>query len=224
MPSVEFSVLELRVITAVLFDFGGVFTSSPFEAFAAYERARGLPENFIRGINATNPHDNAWARFERAEINLDQFDHAFAAEARARGHDVRGRDVVSLLSGELRTNMVSALRRIKEAGFKTGCITNNVPGLGADAPEDGGLYRRDVMQLFDAVLESSKLGLRKPDPRIYLRMCEVLEVEPAHCIYLDDLGINLKPARELGMTTIKVDTAEPAIRSLSTLLGLALET
>lgn len=211
------------MITAVLFDFGGVFTSSPFAAFAAYERAHRLPENFIRGINATNPHDNAWARFERAEIDLDGFDRAFAAEARALGHEVPGRDVVGLLAGELRANMVTALRRIKVAGLKTGCITNNVPGLGADKTEDNRLYRGDVMALFDAVLESSKIGVRKPDPRIYLQMCEVLNVAPRDCIYLDDLGINLKPARELGMTTIKVDEPEPAIRSLSRLLALELE-
>ncbi|MGC8534973.1 MAG: HAD-IA family hydrolase [Rhizomicrobium sp.] len=211
------------MITAVLFDFGGVFTSSPFAAFAAYERAHLLPENFIRRINATNPHDNAWARFERAEIDLEGFDRAFAEEARALGYEVPGRDVVELLAGELRENMVTALRCIKAAGLKTGCITNNVPGLGADRGKDNRLYRGEVMALFDAVLESSKIGVRKPDPRIYLQMCDVLAVDPRNCIYLDDLGINLKPARELGMTTIKVDEAQPAIDSLSRLLGFTLE-
>jgi putative hydrolase of the HAD superfamily len=209
------------VIEAVIWDFGGVFTSSPFEAFAAYERGRGLPEGLIRRINSTNHLENAWARFERAEIDLDGFDVAFAAEARALGFDVPGKDVIPLLRGALRPEMVEALRRIKP-NHKTGCITNNVPSMQANNAEPSAFYAREIMALFDHVIESSKAGIRKPDPRIYQMMCETLEVLPAACVYLDDLGGNLKPARAMGMTTIKVDTGPQAIVELEHALGMKL--
>lgn len=210
------------MIEAVIWDFGGVFTSSPFEAFNRYERERGLPENLIRKINSTNHLENAWAKFERAEIDLGGFDIAFAAEARALGYDVPGRDVIPLLAGDFRPEMIEALRRIKTK-FKTGCITNNVPSMdtsGADRPAN--LYRREIVELFDHMIESSKIGLRKPDPKIYLLMCEKLGVEPSACVYLDDLGGNCKPARALGMTTIKVDSAAQAIGELEAATGMSL--
>src|SRR5215467_8203244 len=134
------------MIRAVIFDFGGVFTSSPFEAFARYERGRGMPEGLIRKINSANHLENAWARFERAELDIDGFDKAFAAEAAELGHHLPGRDVLPLLAGDLRPEMVEALRRIKTR-FRTGCITNNVPSMeavGADRPDT--LYRREVVE------------------------------------------------------------------------------
>ena len=207
---------------AVIWDFGGVFTTSPFEAFARYEREKGLPQGLIRRINGTNHLDNAWARFERAETALDAFDREFAAEARALGHEVPGRDIIPLLAGDFRPEMIEALRRIK-ARFKTGCITNNVPSMqaaGAGAPAN--LYKREIMDLFDQLIESSKLGLRKPDPKIYALMCEALDVAPAACIYLDDLGVNLKPARAMGMTTIKVESGPQAIAELEQATGMTL--
>lgn len=210
------------MIRAVVFDFGGVFTSSPFEAFNRYERDRGLPENLIRRINSANHLENAWARFERAELDLDGFDAAFAAEARAFGFDLPGRDVIPLLSGDVRPEMVEALRRIRTR-FKTGCITNNVPSMqaiGADRPDN--LYRREIVEMFDHLIESSKVGLRKPDPRIYRMMCEALGVAPEECIYLDDLGGNLKPARAMGMITIKVENGPQAISELETATGMCL--
>jgi putative hydrolase of the HAD superfamily len=209
------------VIEAVIWDFGGVFTSSPFEAFTVYERGRSLPEGLIRRINSTNHLENAWARFERAEIDLDGFDVAFAEEARTLGFDVPGKDVIPLLRGALRPEMVEALRRIK-AKHKTGCITNNVPSMQANNSDPGAFYSREIMELFDHVIESSKAGIRKPNPRIYEMMCETLEVVPERCIYLDDLGGNLKPARAMGMTTIKVETGPQAIAELEQALGMKL--
>jgi putative hydrolase of the HAD superfamily len=210
------------MIEAVIFDFGGVFTSSPFDAFARYERERGLPENLIRRINTANHENNAWARFERAEIDIDGFDAAFAAEARALGHDVPGRDILPLLAGDFRPEMIQALRRVKTR-FKTGCITNNMPHNAAGGTEAGRtLYAREIMELFDAVIESAKLGIRKPDPRIYLLMCETLGVAPQECVYLDDLGGNLKPARAMGMTTIKVNSGPQAIGELETVTAMRL--
>lgn len=209
------------MVEAVIFDFGGVITSSPFEAFAHYERVHGLPADIIRRTNALNHHDNAWARFERAEIDLDTFDALFAEESRALGAAVRGRDVVALLKGEIRREMVDALRRIK-AHCKTGCITNNLPANAIGSTDGRALYVAEVMVLFDHVIESAKIGLRKPDPRIYAMMTDALEVDPARCVYLDDLGVNLKPARAMGMTTIKVTSAAQALAELAAATGLKL--
>jgi putative hydrolase of the HAD superfamily len=209
-------------IQAVIWDFGGVLTSSPFEAFARYEAETGLPKDFIRTVNATNPTDNAWAKFERAEINADIFDALFRAEAIALGHDVPGSVVLPLLSGDLRPAVVAALKQCKEH-FKVGCITNNVPighGAGMSVTAEKANAVSDVMALFDHVIESSKLGIRKPDPRIYTLMCEALAVDPTACIYLDDLGINLKPARQMGMATIKVANGAQALEELSALTDL----
>jgi putative hydrolase of the HAD superfamily len=210
------------VFQAVIWDFGGVFTSSPFEAFARYERERGLPENLIRQINSANPLENAWAKFERSELDLDQFDVEFAKEAKALGHHVPGKDIIALLSGDFRPDVIEALRRIKKAGYKTGCITNNVPANHAGSKEGRSLYAREIMEMFDHLIESSKIGIRKPNPRIYEMMCETLGVDPAACIYLDDLGMNLKPARAMGMATIKVESGPQAIAELEKLLDMNL--
>lgn len=208
-------------IEAVIFDFGGVLTTSPFEAFARFETARGLPIDIIRRTNAANHLENAWAKFERAEVDIETFDHLFAEESRALGAEVRGRDVLPLLQGDLRLEMVEALKRIKTQ-FKTGCITNNLPANAIGSMTGRTLYVAEVMALFDHVIESAKIGLRKPDPRIYTLMVETLKVDPNKCVYLDDLGVNLKPAREMGMTTIKVVSAAQAIAELEAATGLKL--
>jgi putative hydrolase of the HAD superfamily len=209
------------MVEAVIWDFGGVLTSSPFEAFARFERERGLPADIIRRTNASNHFENAWAKFERAEVDLETFDQLFAAESRALGAEVRGRDVLPLLSGDLRPEMVEALR-IVATRAKTGCITNNLPANAIGSASGRTLYVAEVMALFDHVIESAKIGLRKPDPRIYRMMVEALGVDPRTCVYLDDLGVNLKPAREMGMTTIKVVNAPQAIAELEAATGLSL--
>ena len=210
------------MIEAVLWDFGGVLTTSPFEAFNRFEAERGIPEDFIRTINATNPRTNAWARFESSRISLEEFDVAFAGESEAAGHRITGREVVALLSGDLRPRMVGALRHCKQH-FRVACITNNVrsgegPGMATD-PERATRIR-DVMTLFDLVVESSVEGIRKPDPAIYHLTCERLGVSPHRAVFLDDLGINLKPARALGMQTIKVVDEDQAIGDLYRITGL----
>jgi putative hydrolase of the HAD superfamily len=209
------------MVEAVIWDFGGVLTSSPFEAFARFERERGLPADIIRRTNAINHHENAWAKFERAEVDIETFDRLFAAESLALGAEVRGRDVLPLLSGDLRPEMVEALKLIKSR-FKTGCITNNLPANAIGSASGRTLYVAEVMALFDHIIESAKIGLRKPDPRIYRMMIEALGVDPKNCVYLDDLGVNLKPAREMGMTTIKVANAPQAIAELEAATGLSL--
>lgn len=205
---------------AVIFDFGGVITHSPFDAFNRLEARHSIPANTIRRINATNPDSNAWARFERAEIDATAFDTAFAKEAEAAGVQLNGRDVLSCLQGDVRPDMLEALRRISKQ-FKTGCITNNVKS-GKDNETKTDPLVLEAFSLFGHVIESSKIGVRKPDPKIYLMMLDHLQVKPQHCIYLDDLGINLKPARDLGMTTIKVLSSAPTIAELESLLRIAL--
>jgi len=204
------------VIRAVFWDFGGVILSSPFEAFRHYEAEHGLPTDFLRSINATDAHTNAWARLERAEIRADEFDAAFAAESAALGHRVPGADVLALLAGEVRPEMVVALDRVKAAGLRTACLTNNVVSDTMRPDVD------DVMARFDLVVESSKVGVRKPEPAFYALACDQLGVEPKECVFLDDLGVNLKPARQLGMTTIKVDDPQTALDELSAVLHLDL--
>src|SRR6201747_440433 len=208
-------------IEAVIWDFGGVLTTSPFEAFARFETARGLPADIVRRTNAANHWENAWAKFERAEVDIDTFDRLFAAESLVLGAEVRGKDVLPLLSGDLRPGMVEALRRVK-AKFKTGCITNNLPANAIGSASGRTLYIAEVMALFDHIIESAKIGLRKPDPSIYRMMVAALGVDPERCVYLDDLGVNLKPAREMGMTTIKVLNAAQAIGELEVATGLTL--
>jgi putative hydrolase of the HAD superfamily len=210
------------MIEAVIWDFGGVFTTSPFEAFARYEREKGIPVGVIRKINSTNHENNAWARFERSHIDMAGFDKAFAVEAKALGHHIPGHDVLPLLAGDFRPEMIEALRRIKTR-FKTGCITNNMPTNAAGGTDAGrSLYAREIVELFDELIESSKVGIRKPDPRIYTMMCEKLGVKPDACVFLDDLGGNLKPARAMGMTTIKVESGPQAIAELEAATGMKL--
>ena len=212
-------------IEAVIWDFGGVFTTSPFEAFARYEAEKGLPKDLIRTVNSTNPDSNAWALFERNEIDAKGFDELFLAESTALGHPVPGREVLPLISGAVRPRMVAALKACKEH-FKVGCITNNMVthhSPGADAPQRAAGAMGQVMPLFDHIIDSSKAGVRKPDPKIYLMMCEALEVKPEACVYLDDLGINCKPAAALGMRAIKVVDVDQTLAELSAATGLSFE-
>ncbi len=214
---------EHRHITAALFDFGGVILSSPFEAFAAYERAHDLPIDFIRGLNATNPDDNAWAKMERNEVTIPEFCTLFEAEAAAAGHSVDAALILAGLRGQIRPSMVEALRRCGEK-LKTACLTNNfVAPSGEDdrTRMDPGSFD-GVMSLFDVVVESSKAGCRKPDPRFYEIACEELGIDPTEAVFLDDLGINLKPAKAMGMTTIKVVDPDVAIDELEKVVGFAL--
>jgi putative hydrolase of the HAD superfamily len=213
------------VFTAVLWDFGGVILSSPFEAFNHFESSVGLPRDFIRSVNATNPHATAWALLERNEISPRDFDQAFADDSAALGHEVRGAAVLALLAGEVRPQMVAALDAVKAAGYKTACLTNNVVTTDVESTviaDDRGAAIAAVMSRFDAIVESSKVGVRKPEPRFYEIACEQLGVRPAECVFLDDLGINLKPAAAMGMTTIKVGDPDVALSQLSAILGLPL--
>ena len=205
-------------VKAVLWDFGGVLTTSPFDAFARYEAAHGLEPGLIRRINATNPDTNAWARFERSEVGVAEFAALFEAEAAAAGAEIDAVAVMAMLRGELRPGMVEAARRCHER-LRTALLTNNFV-----SPDEGTAPLYDeVLHLFDAVVESSKVGYRKPDPRFYEMACEALGIEPVEAVFLDDLGVNLKPARAMGMRTIKVVDPGAALAELQAVVGFPLE-
>jgi len=212
-------------LEAVIWDFGGVFTSSPFEAFNRLEAQMGAPKDHIRRVNASNHHENAWALFERNEIDTARFDQLFLEESTALGFPIRGADVLPKLSGELRPRMVAALKTCKQH-FKVGCITNNVVSMhspGQNEIQQAAGAMGQVMPLFDAIIESSKAGVRKPDPKIYQMMCDLLGVAPASCVYLDDLGINCKPAAQLGMKAIKVIDVDQTLGELAAATGLTFQ-
>ncbi|MAT62829.1 MAG: HAD-IA family hydrolase [Actinomycetota bacterium] len=203
------------MIEAVLFDFGGVILSSPFEAFAEYENEIGLPPDTIRKINTTNPDTNAWAQFERREVNPEEFVLLFEKEALSLGHELDAQRILEGLHGSLRPSMVEALSRCSSK-FKTAMLTNNItPMQEQDLDQDV----KNVVEIFDLLVESSIEGCRKPEEKFYEIACERLNVNPENCVFLDDLGINLKPARAMGMTTIKVVEPEEAIKELYEILG-----
>src|SRR5258708_14419268 len=197
----------------VMWCWGGAPAAQLRRFFARFETDGGLAADIIRRTNASNHWENAWAKFERAEVDIETFDQLFAVESLALGAEVRGKEVLPLLSGDLRPEMVEALKRIG-AKFKTGCITNNLPANAIGSLGGRSLYIAEVMALFDHVIESAKTGLRKPHPPIYRVIVEALGVDPKACVYLDDLGVNLKPARDMGMTTIKVANAAQATAEL----------
>ncbi|UCH52272.1 MAG: HAD-IA family hydrolase [Pseudomonadota bacterium] len=212
------------LVRAVLFDFGGVITTSPFDAFHRFERQHGLPVGFLQEINRTDPNNNAWARFERGELTAAAFDEQFAAESRAAGHEIRGLEVVALVYGEIRPRMTGAVERCR-GKFITACLTNNFQLDRATTNGPGEERRRawqSALSLFDQVIESSKLGVRKPETAFFEHACAKLSIEPGEAVFLDDLGANLKPARALGMYTIKVSDPDIALAELSSVLGIAL--
>jgi putative hydrolase of the HAD superfamily len=210
-------------VHAVVFDLGGVITESPMSAFAAYEVEAGLPPGLIRQLNSADPDTNAWARFERTELDAAGFSAAFEAEALAAGHRVDAARVLAALSGEVRPAMVAAVRRLREVGLPLALLSNNV------APMERTGRLGELLGLFDAVVESSVERVRKPEPEIYRRALTRLSdavgrtVEAGDCAYLDDLGINLKPARRLGFHTIKVVEPADALAELSALVGFPLD-
>ena len=212
------------MIKAVFWDFGGVITSSPFESFNRFEKENNLPVDFLRSVNSTNPDSNAWALLERNEIDLEAFDLLFERESDDLGHPVKGKDVIALLKGQIRPEMISALERIK-GNLLQACLTNNIQSMG-DIDFEGNVSaagkHEEVMSMFDFVFESSKENVRKPDPEFYLRACERGDVDPSEVVFLDDLGINLKPAKVLGMSTIKVVDPIEALSELQAFLDFDL--
>jgi putative hydrolase of the HAD superfamily len=206
-------------LAAVVCDLGGVVVDAPFDAFTSLERASGAALGAVRQINSRNRDDNAWAKIERGEITLDEFVELFAAEAADAGHRLPAREVIEVVHGMTAgadaadAAMVGALRVCKERGLRLALVTNNV------RPLRHGSEAAWLFDLFDTVVESCVVGARKPEPAIYRIVLSELQVAPSATVMLDDLGINLKTARDLGMNTIKVTDPAAAARELIGLLG-----
>ena len=203
---------------AVIFDLGGVVLDSPLHAIAAYERELGIPAGFVNRVVVEAGPRGAWSRLERGEATRPDFERDFEAECRTAGHALSAATLMERISQcGPRPAMLSAIRRLRAERYAVAALTNNWAAEGAGPSETDGLR-----ELFDVFVESSKLGLRKPDPRIYHHTCDALGVTPRDAVFLDDIGRNLKAARELGMTTIKVDEPEGALAELARTLDLPL--
>ena len=211
--------------SSVFWDFGGVITSSPFEAFSNFELNNNLPKDFIRKVNSINHKSNAWAQLEQSKINLEEFDVLFKKESKSLGYEVSGGQILNLLQGEIRPKMVNALEKLKKENFTLACLTNNFNSgdKNQSALDDINEERTKIMNNFDYIIESKELGIRKPDVEFYLKALEISGADPKKTIFLDDLGINLKPAKELGMTTIKVLDSDQALKELGNLVGINFE-
>ena len=212
----------MQDIKAVFWDFGGVITTSPFDSFNIYEKENNLAKDFIRQVNATNPDNNAWAKLERNEIDILKFNDLFLAESSKLGYPIPGIEVISLLQGQLRPEMIGALKKIKGQLIQA-CLTNNISSPNEELSNENVSIagkNDEVMSLFDFVIASSEQNVRKPDPDFYQLALEEANVRPNEVVFLDDLGINLKPARALGMHTIKVADASNALRELNDLLPI----
>ena len=215
---------EPMSIRAVVFDLGGVVLGSPLHAIAAYERENGVPENLVNRVVADTAPNGAWSRLERGEIEMSRFFRDFEAECEQAGAKIDARAMFATMAEASRPRpiMLEAIARIRDRGLITAALTNNwapEPTESGASPAAGAV---DLRAHFDAFVESSVEGLRKPDPRIYELVCERISTEPARAAFLDDIGANLKPARALGMTTIRVVEPEAALRELESVLGFAL--
>ena len=210
----------MSAVDGVLFDLGGVVMDSPLHAIARYERDHGLSANAVNRVVATAGETGAWARLERGELTVATFCAPFEADCRAQGVTIDSARLMAYVAeaGVPRPQMLEAIRRIRERGLRVGALTNNWK---RDESEDD-VLRDQLRARFDVFIESRVVGLHKPDPRIYTLACEALGVAPARTAFLDDIGRNLKPARALGMATIKVDDPDEALRELAALLGFAL--
>lgn len=203
-------------LRAVIFDLGGVVIGSPLHAIADYERELGLARNAVNRIVVTSGPTGAWSRLERGELGLEEFYPRFEVDCAAAGIVIDAREMMRRVAeiAVPRPAMLEAIRRLRAAGRKVAALTNNwvTDGGGSE------LLRTH----FDVFIESAVVGLRKPDPRIYQLACSELGVTPPEVVFLDDIGSNLKAARALGMTTIKVDEPDAALGELERVVGVAL--
>ena len=204
---------------AVIFDLGGVILDSPFAAIRAWQTKHALPGNFFGGVVLGSGTNGAWARLERGELDMAAFCSAFDAELASAGGPTGTSEIMAEMARTtlLRPVMIEAVRRLRKAKLKTAALTNNWVS-------DDGQYARmtELRQEFDVFIESCRVGLRKPDPRIYELTCKELGIAPTEAVFLDDIGENLKAARKLGITTIKVVEPLAALAELEGVLGVAL--
>ena len=213
--------MKLNEYSSIFWDFGGVITSSPFEAFNKFEIKNNLPENFLRKVNSTNPQSNAWALLEQSKVTQMEFNELFFQESSDLGYGVDGLEVLNLLEGDLRLGMVEIIKTLKKKGFTQACLTNNFIPDNDNQPDMIDLNKKtEIFNLFDFIFESKEIGLRKPDQAFYDYVLEKVDTSPEKIIFLDDLGINLKPAKAMGITTIKVISESQAKADLENLLKI----
>jgi putative hydrolase of the HAD superfamily len=205
---------------AVIFDLGGVVFPSPFEAFDTYDHGNDLEKGTMRALIRRSSESGAWSALERGELSMDEFVVALEAEALATGLQLDARRLMGLIGSSLgpRPEMAHAITQIRATGLRTAALTNNW----ADEKQRSSPSGLRETGLFDVIVESAIEGLRKPDPRIYALALARLDVLASEAVFLDDLGMNLKPARAMGMTTIKVVHPDDALAELETILGFAL--
>ena len=198
----------------MIFDLGGVVLGSPLHAIAAYEREHAIAEGSVNRVVADTGAEGAWGRLERGRIALSAFVPAFEAECAAAGFAIDARELMERMAAasQPRPAMLAAIRALRARGLRVAALTNNWP---AEERDDG---TRALRHQFDGFFESSALGMQKPDPRIYQHACAALAIAPEEAVFLDDIGRNLKTARGLGMTTIKVESPEQALAELARLL------
>ena len=213
--------MKLNEYSSIFWEFGGVITSSPFEAFNKFEIKNNLPENFLRKVNSTNSQSNAWALLEQSKISQMEFNELFFQESSDLGYGVDGLEVLNLLEGDLRLGMVEIIKTLKKKGFTQACLTNNFIPDNDNQPDMIDLNKKtEIFNLFDFIFESKEIGLRKPDQAFYDYVLEKVDTSPEKIIFLDDLGINLKPAKAMGITTIKVISESQAKADLENLLKI----
>ena len=203
---------------AVIFDLGGVLFSSPLPAIASYENKAGLPAGLIGRLANENDSDSLWAQLERGELEAEVFGAQFSQLAHTAGHKLNGLTLLDRIWTEIviRKEMLNAVRRLRSAGFLTAALTN------AWVTPNRPSHIEPLRPEFDCVLESFCLAMRKPERRIYELACRWLAVTPKETVFLDDFGTNLKPAKAMGMTTLKVGDPDVAIAELERLVGVRL--
>ena len=206
-------------IKTIIFDFGGVITNSPIDGFKLLEEKHGYDKGIITNINMNNPDNNAWAKSERGEIDISTFLNEFEKEALLIGQRINAKEILQQLYGSLRENMINKIKLLSNSKkYKLICLTNVLKGVDIFTPKERVEAVKNVMSYFDIIYESYKLNMRKPEARIYKYILKELNIEPKETVFLDDLGMNLKSARQLGINTIKVIDPDDAIYELDQIL------
>ena len=209
------------LVDAVVFDFGGVYTPSPFDAMITLGARLGIePSEAMAHVFGPYDRDtdHPWHQAERGELDLSATRDAILASAQAEGLDIDLYDVFGMMSGggEVRPAMVERTRELRVEGYRTALITNNVAEL-----RDFWRPLLPLDELFDVVIDSSEVGMRKPDPRIFeMALTQLGGIDPTRSVVLDDYPGNITAAEALGMRGVLVEAVfDGAIRQLDAILG-----
>ena len=206
-------------IQTIIFDFGGVITDSPIEGFKKLEKSYGISKGVISSIVMTNPDNNAWAKSERGEIDIQTFIEEFNLEAKKLGYNLNAKEILKQLYGPLRPLMVEKIASLSK-NYQLICLTNVLKGVHVFSPKERKKEVDHVLSFFDKIYESCEIGMRKPEKRIYRYLLDDLKIKPENSVFLDDLGMNLKTAKLLGINTIKVIDPIAALRELNNYLKI----